>query len=46
MLERSGYDVTFRPFDGGHALKPDIVREAISWWSLPPSPRAAILPPS
>src|SRR6266542_2362529 len=46
MLERSGYDVTFRPFDGGHALKPEVVREAISWWSLPPSPRAAILPPS
>jgi predicted esterase len=32
MLERSGYDVTFRPFDGGHALKPEIVREAMAWW--------------
>jgi phospholipase/carboxylesterase len=45
-LERSGYDVTFRPFDGGHMLQPEVVREAMSWWSLPPRPRAAILPPS
>jgi phospholipase/carboxylesterase len=33
LLERAGYDVTFRPFDGGHALKPEIVREAIAWWA-------------
>jgi len=34
-LERSGYDVTFRPFHGGHALKPEVVREAIAWWTRP-----------
>ena len=45
-LERAGYDVVFRPFDGGHTPKPEIVREAMSWWSLPPRRRAAILPPS
>lgn len=35
LLERSGYVVTFRAFDGTHALKPEIVREAMQWWSLP-----------
>jgi predicted esterase len=45
-LERGGYDVTFRPFDGGHTVKPDVVRQAMAWWSLPAPPRPAILPSS
>jgi phospholipase/carboxylesterase len=45
-LERGGYDVTFRPFDGGHTVKPEVVRQAMAWWSLPVPPRPAILPPS
>ncbi|HKS23111.1 MAG TPA: alpha/beta hydrolase-fold protein [Thermoanaerobaculia bacterium] len=46
MLERGGYDVTFRPFDGGHTVKPEVVRQAMAWWSLPAPPRPAILPSS
>ena len=45
-LERGGYDVTFHPFDGGHTVKPEVVRQAMAWWSLPAPPRPAILPPS
>ena len=45
-LERAGYDVVFHPFDGGHTPKPEVVREAMSWWSLPPRQGAAILPSS
>jgi predicted esterase len=45
-LQRGGYDVTFRPFDGGHTVKPDVVRQAMAWWSLPVPREPAILPPS
>jgi phospholipase/carboxylesterase len=30
-LRRRGYDVTFREFDGGHTVPPDIAREALGW---------------
>lgn len=30
-LERAGYDVTYREFDGPHVVPPDIGREAASW---------------
>jgi phospholipase/carboxylesterase len=45
-LQRSRYDVTFRPFDGGHSLKPEIVAEGLAWWSLRGTRHAAILPSS
>jgi phospholipase/carboxylesterase len=30
-LRRRGYDVTFREFDGGHEMPPDIVKEGVGW---------------
>jgi phospholipase/carboxylesterase len=32
LLRQSGYNTTFREFEGGHALRPEIVREAMRWW--------------
>jgi phospholipase/carboxylesterase len=26
LLERHGFSVTFHPFDGGHAIPPEVVR--------------------
>ena len=31
-LERGGYDVQYREFDGGHIVPPVIAREAVSWF--------------
>jgi phospholipase/carboxylesterase len=31
-LERAGYDVTYREFDGPHAVPAEIVREAVNWY--------------
>lgn len=33
-LEKRGYDVTFREFDGGHEIPSDIARQAMAWASL------------
>jgi phospholipase/carboxylesterase len=30
-LEKAGYPVTYREFDGPHAVPPDIAREALNW---------------
>jgi len=30
-LQRSGYDVTFREFDGGHEIPPDVARAGMRW---------------
>jgi phospholipase/carboxylesterase len=30
-LKRRGYDVTFREFDGGHQVPPDIAKDAMRW---------------
>jgi phospholipase/carboxylesterase len=30
LLERAGYDVIYREFDGGHTVPPEIAREAVS----------------
>jgi len=30
-LRKSGYDVTLREFNGGHAVPPEIAREAFAW---------------
>lgn len=31
-LQKEGYDVRYREFDGGHAVPPEIVDEALAWW--------------
>src|SRR3712207_772964 len=31
QLERAGYDVTYREFEGGHVVPPEIGREAADW---------------
>ena len=31
-LRSTGYDVHYREFEGGHAIPPDIVDEALGWW--------------
>ncbi len=32
MVQRAGYDVRYREFDGGHTVPPEIVREALAWF--------------
>ena len=31
QLQRRGYDVTFKEFDGGHQVPPDIAKDAMRW---------------
>jgi len=31
VLRQHGYDVTYREFDGGHAVPPDVLRLAVEW---------------
>ena len=31
-LERAGYDVRYREFDGGHTVPPPVADEAFRWW--------------
>jgi phospholipase/carboxylesterase len=33
QLERVGYDVLYREFDGGHMISPDIAFEAVGWFT-------------
>ena len=33
QLERAGYDVLYREFDGGHMISPDIALEAVGWFT-------------
>jgi phospholipase/carboxylesterase len=40
-LQRRGYTVTFREFDGGHEVPDAIAREALAWAQLASSPPAA-----
>jgi phospholipase/carboxylesterase len=37
-LQRRGYEVTFRQFEGGHDIPPAIAKEGLSWVSASPSP--------
>ena len=30
-LRHNGYDVTYREFDGGHVIPPELAREAAEW---------------
>jgi phospholipase/carboxylesterase len=32
-LERGGYDVLYREFDGGHKIPPEIALEAVGWFT-------------
>ncbi len=32
VLQRSGYDVRYEEFDGGHAVPPELVRGAVDWF--------------
>ena len=34
-LQRRGYDVTYKEFDGGHAMTPDVVREGLAFATRP-----------
>jgi phospholipase/carboxylesterase len=34
QLQRRGYDVTFKEFDGGHQVPPDIAAEAMRWVAM------------
>ncbi len=31
-LQSNGYDVTYKEFDGGHEVPPDIARSAFEWF--------------
>jgi phospholipase/carboxylesterase len=33
QLERAGYDVQYREFDGPHTVPPEIAREALDWFA-------------
>jgi phospholipase/carboxylesterase len=33
QLERAGYDIRYREFEGGHAVPSDVAREAIGWFA-------------
>ena len=35
QLERGGYDVRYREFEGGHVVPPEIGREAVDWFTRP-----------
>ncbi|MDP8973294.1 MAG: alpha/beta hydrolase-fold protein [Actinomycetota bacterium] len=32
QLERAGFGIRYREFEGGHAVPPDVAREAVSWF--------------
>ena len=36
-LREAGYDVSYRPFEGGHTVPPPIADEGVAWW-LEPKP--------
>ena len=35
-LQRAGYDLRYREFDGPHTVPPEIVREALDWFTAGP----------
>ena len=42
QLQRAGYDVRYREFDGGHTVPPEIARESLDWFLVAqgtPTPR-------
>ncbi len=45
-LQRAGYEVMFREFDGGHTLPPAVADEGVRWWLAPPDAAAAAAAPA
>ncbi len=43
QLQRAGYDIDYREFDGPHTVPPDIAREAMDWFN---AERSDATPPS
>jgi hypothetical protein len=41
-LERGGYDVFYREFDGGHTILPEIASEAVGWFTQVSSPKGPV----
>jgi phospholipase/carboxylesterase len=37
QLRGAGYEVMFRPFDGGHTVPPEIADQGMRWWLAGPS---------
>jgi phospholipase/carboxylesterase len=37
QLRQAGYEVMFRPFDGGHTLPPEISDHGLRWWLAGPT---------
>jgi len=35
VLERAGYDVRYREFEGPHTVPPEVAREAVAWFTRP-----------
>ncbi len=33
QLERAGYEVFYREFDGGHTISPEIASQAVTWFT-------------
>jgi predicted esterase len=36
VLQRAGYDVRYREFDGPHTVPADVAREAVEWLTAVP----------
>ena len=36
MVQRAGYEVRYREFDGPHTVPPEIAREALAWFTGEP----------
>ena len=45
-LERAGYDVRYREFEGPHAVPPAIARQAVDWLMAEPGPPTATTGPA
>lgn len=41
VLRQAGYEVTYREFDGGHTVPPEVSDEGIRWWVGPSGQAAA-----
>jgi phospholipase/carboxylesterase len=37
QLRRAGYEVMFRPFEGGHTVPPEIADQGMRWWLARPA---------
>jgi len=37
QLRQAGYEVMFRPFDGGHTVPPEVADQGLRWWLAGPA---------